>query len=357
MNAEGFIDNDPVSDAYRKAEEFRVNQARQQQELQFANAANPLRLRTMTADTNVAEGTQGSRISEAKSRASLTGTEASVASETAPYKVEEARSGASLKTTEAGVASQTAPFKVQDAQLGVEQRQATVAKSHTDLHLEELNLIEAGRGDEAQYLASQRGEKIPDAIMQNAQLRAFHKQILEDAKNYAPNMPDLQDQYVQGKWKEIGAAQQAGQPLDPNTVHTPPAGLPRPPENSYRTGAGRASVYAQKLQVGEALYGKGSKAAADYAGGLRQMSPQEAAKASYAAARGILVGMGKAFTEQDVTAMAQRIEQQIRTDFGQAGQGGPIAPQAPAGPGAPAGPAAAPGAPSPSMGNDPLGLR
>jgi hypothetical protein len=397
MENVNFITQNPGTEAFVRGQQA----AQQQMTAQVATegaitqnainvAAAPSRLRTINAgadlaqtNANVAGATAPAHISEANSAASLARTNAGVAAQTAPYtvstaasnastagsnaqvaagtvapRISEAESGATTAASGAAVAQGTQDTKIQSAKVGLRQQEAGALNTEMQSFYKEIELLDRGDIEGAKAVAAQAGHQIPEALFNDADMRAAMSAAAKQAQTAYPGRPADQQSYIHGFITDITSRKAQGQNASAPAAPYQVPGAPQPQETYLRTGTGgRASVYAQKLQVGEALYGKGSKAAADYAGGLRQMSPQEAAKASYAAARGVLVGMGKAFTEADVTAMAQRIEAQIRTDFGQVGNPATAAPQAPAAPGAPAAPAAASGAPAAPMGNDPLGLR
>lgn len=278
-----FISVNPAQEAYneqdkinlaRKAAEIAVDTALQTQAENRASA--PSRLRTITAtsdltraNADVAQGTVGSKISEAASGARTAGANADVNVGTAPFKIDDAKqnnrtttSNANVTTATEGnritasndatrtgtagadVAVATVPDKIATSRLGVRQAELNAANTELAQLKTQLDMIDAGRVDEAKLMASQTGRQIPQAVIDSAELRTTLKAVITEAEKRFPNRPRDQQAYIKAHMDTLAAG--SSNPSSPMTPYTSPPGAPTPEEDVTASNSHYEIVHRQE---------------------------------------------------------------------------------------------------------------
>jgi hypothetical protein len=132
------------------------------------------------------------------------------------------------QTSEAGTKAQYAP---QEARARIAGMNARVAATHMEAFTKSLDLLDAGDVEGAKRAAAMVGDQIPDAIVQNHQMRAAVKGVTETAKQLYPNRPKDQMTYIHAHITTLGEQAQQNQPINPQTApYAPVAGVPEPQE-------------------------------------------------------------------------------------------------------------------------------
>jgi hypothetical protein len=329
-----FIDENPAIAAYQKAQKFDQDQRSGELDIEgkqrtnnFNRAADPNRLRKLGAETTSAEGdaavntgTVDSRIANSAAGASLANTNASTAAAEAPFKIDQTESGARTARAGADVASATVPVKIEEEGTRLRQQRATAVNTEMQGFYKSLDLLNSGDVEGAKAAAEAVGHPLPDVVVNDNRVRDVVTTAAKRAKELYPDRPANQQAYIEAQLGEVKQRIASGQPPDRYTSYTMPSGAPAPvesnatssyemlpatranpqtgqPEQGYlhhdrksgetefvsgttissrNGGAGRDSVFQQRLKVGNSLYGEGSKEAADYANGRRQVTPGEA---------------------------------------------------------------------------------
>jgi len=210
-----------------------------------------------------------------------------------------------------------------------------------------LGHLKAGDIEAAQEMSRLIGEPIPEVLLTSADARRHYVGAGERALKAYPNSPAKQQEYIKLYLEGVRVQREqmsAGGvvPNNPQAVTSTP-GAPAPQEAILGAG-GTQSVYQQKLAVGNALYGEGTQAAADYANGRRQLSEPEMRKFAISEA---------ARTEKYNATRRKALEEQIFQSLRTSGQLPAAAAPTPAPavappPARPAAPQAAPPAAQPS---------
>lgn len=307
-----FITDNPGMEEFRKQEKFTQETIGRDQQLAASDLTNR---------ENVASS--GSRLRQIDANSNLAVTAADVAGRTANDKV--ARSGA--ETSDALVGARinraTEGDKVQGSRLGLRRQEAQTlqdelkpAKDVIELALRDPNA--------ARVLRDQSGltQKIPDALLSNREWLIAIKNGSDYADKAYRTDPNAYTKYMSLYATHIKGVQEGGGDITnaslPHALTGQP-GVPTPADSTFadrytfmpgtgtkpgtneqvpgiwkgnstdgslefshegtitgRGGAGGdASVYKQKLIVGNALYGEGTKEAADYANGRRSLTEAE----------------------------------------------------------------------------------
>ncbi|MCC6775624.1 MAG: hypothetical protein IT537_03150 [Hyphomicrobiales bacterium] len=422
-----FIDANPATAAYRDSMRFDLQQRQGESTLEgqdlsneFVRGSMPSRLRSAEAGADyastradVARGTAPYEISKAGSEASLAATSAGVARETVPSRVSQVESGARTARAGADVAEGTVPSRiaqvqagarsatagarreesnanvtertedtrVKSANVGLRQQEANALNSEMQSFYKSLDLLNAGRIDEAVEVARQAGQTIPLRVIQDAEARAAVTQAAKNALAAYPGRPRDQQTYIKAFIDDMSVRQAEGQAASTPTAPYEVPNAPQPPEQGGIThrydwlpgtqdgvtgpwkvdrntgertfepgttitsragstagGAGRQSVFQQKQAAWLAVHPNDQQGALDYASGRRQMSESEIAKSALSMARGELNAntMMKFRPPAEQTAFVQKrageIAHQIRSGFGAAPAAPAAAPTAPAAP-------------------------
>jgi|GEM_PF-5533971 len=183
-----FISNSPVMDAYNRAQKSAQEQEAadlSMQHQQFRNqqevAEGPTRLRKLGAEATTAEAS--AKFAEPMARAHLRATE------------------------------------------------AAAHNSYMQGFYKSLELLNQGDVAGAQEVARRSGQQIPDAVVQDAELRQTVTAVARRAQELYPTRPKDQQAFIQGKMEDLMARRQHGERISPTTEpYTMPAGAPTPPE-------------------------------------------------------------------------------------------------------------------------------
>jgi hypothetical protein len=341
----------------RKAAELAIESTMQSQAENRASAPSRLRTIEATADltrsnADVGQRTVDSRVSQQSSAASSAATAADVAAKTAPYTVDNAYQGNRATRANTDVTVRTAPDRVQQsadatrtgtvnadvavatkpdkiAESGLRNRQLELSNQQTELNQlkTQLDMIDTGRVEEAKALAAAAGRQIPQAIIENAELRTTLKGVVAEAEKRFPNRPKDQQAFIKAHMDQLAAG--ASNTSSPMTPYTSPPGAPEPPEDTTRSsyeivnrsetdengkpvvrsykfdkttgqwdrvddingavtrstgsgagGGGSKSVYQQKLETYRAAYPNDETGALAYASGRKQLGDADLQRAA-----------------------------------------------------------------------------
>jgi hypothetical protein len=331
-----FISSNPAIEAFRAGEQAALQ--RELADLELAAAPSRLRMINAQADTaeanaRLAQGTLQPRIAQAEV---------------------EAR------------------YAEPAAQARLRQQNAAALNAEMAGFYKSLDLLNAGRVEEAQMVARATGQQIPPEVVNNATLRGLITATAKRAQELYPDRPAAQQSYIDAQMQSLRRRREAGEPLDALLQpYTMPPGAPPPQETTkgsydlvYRqeidpatgqtivrasrfdkktgeitpiegegaflrsTGpgsSGRMSVFEQKRAAWLAVYPGDLKGALEYASGRRQMSEPEIAKAALQLAgteiRGNQMLRFRNVAEQQaaIQKRAAEIAQQIRSGFAEQG--------------------------------------
>jgi hypothetical protein len=198
-----FITSNPATDEFNRANKLAdeeqtrdVANKTAQFNLQTAQSQAPLKLKQLTAETDLA------------------GTRAQTAAAQAPYAGPQA--AAQLAQTRTATAN------------SISEMNNRTAKLHMDAFVQGLELLDRGDVEGAKRIAASVGDTIPDPVIQNSQMRAGIKNITATAQQFYPNRPKDQMTYIHAHLHELAAQQQGGQQVNPQT--TPYEQVPGAPE-------------------------------------------------------------------------------------------------------------------------------
>jgi hypothetical protein len=358
------------------------------------------------ADAAVAQGTVGSRISQSGSAAAsaaanarTAGAGATVAEGTVDSRIQQQDAAARSATAGADVAVQTVPIQVEAAKTGLRSQKANAVQSEMAGFYKSIELLNAGRVDEAREAARQSGSELPEAVVQSADVRNALTTASKHAQEIYPNRPKDQQMYIQGYIKAMADRMAHGGPATDPTAAASVPGAPEPQETSAQsrysmyTGRGQDpndptktvdgtytfdsttgektfepgvsvsrpgggthaagggnSVYQQKLTAYRTLYPNDEAGALAYASGRKQLSDAELNRAAVSLA-GREFATSVMAPDKKAAAINQRaaqISQQLRQGF----SGGPVPSAA-----APAVPSTAPATVQPPAQRPPPDLR
>jgi hypothetical protein len=196
--------------------------------------------RTNRSNANVTEKTEGDRIATsgyttqtAGANARTAASNANVTVATEPNRITQSNDATRTGGANADVAVQTAPIKVEQSRQGLRRDQlANVGTELTQLKTQ-LDMIDAGRVDEAKMMAAQSGREIPQHIIDNAELRTTLKNVIAVAEKRFPNRPQDQQAFIKAHMD--GLASGATTASSPATPYTQPPGAPEPQEDTNRS--------------------------------------------------------------------------------------------------------------------------
>jgi hypothetical protein len=365
-----FISSNPATEAYREGE--RAAQQRMAGDLAIEH--------TITSNAEQVAGAP-SRLRALNANADTAQANAQVATGTVEPRIQQQQSAATISDVNARYAEPR-------AQAGLRQANAAALNAEMQSFYKSLELLNAGRTDEAMAVAQATGQTIPQEVIDNAQVRNALTLAAKHAQEAYPNRPKDQQSYIHGFITDMAKRAGSGQaPNDPTAIYNVP-GAPAPQEDtsrssyeivhrqetdetgqpvvrSYRfdkfsgmleplqgtgafskatgagsgTGSGRTSVFQQKQTAWLAVHPGDNEGALAYASGRRQMSEAEMAKSALSMANAeiknnqMLRYKNQAEQAAAIQKRAAEIAQMLRTGFAPQPTA-PTAPATPAGSGA-----------------------
>lgn len=260
INSNPFIEHYRAGVAAADAEASRDQQMKaQQQNYDITAEQRPYKLRDVVAATGtnesnarVANATEGFKIGEAGSRAR--GAETTANRAQFDFGEEQANAPAKRRQIEAQTGKSEFDLEQDKINAPIETRrksaEATGAEARArfdmnrrnyDVFDKAMEALKAGRPDMAQVYAQQGGQTIPQAMLDNAQLRDSMLNLWANAKNIYPNSPEKQLQYLQTALKAMTDSAGKVNYNPAQAVNVP--GMPEAPERTpgLLTGAGARS--------------------------------------------------------------------------------------------------------------------
>jgi hypothetical protein len=172
--------------------------------------------RTNASNANVTTATEGDRIATsgfntqsagANARTAVSNANTTVATE--PNRITASNDTTRTGTANADVTVQTAPIKVEQSRQGLRRDQlANVGTELTQLKTQ-LDLLDAGRTEEAKALAAVSGREIPQHIIDSAELRHTLKNVIAEAEKRFPSRPRDQQAYIKAHMETLASGRRA----------------------------------------------------------------------------------------------------------------------------------------------------
>jgi hypothetical protein len=245
-----FIDANPATEAFQRGQLAANQQLMQQETIAKAQRENfegeqtqGSRLRKIgaesehaVADAAVASGTVQPRIasSQAGARTAISG--ANVAEATEPARIETAQAGAQsatagarTATSNANVSEQTEGTRVEQAGANLRSTEAATKRTEAQGLHDALDRLDKGDIDGAAAIMKQHGEELPQAMIDNADMRAALKTVTAEAIRIYPNRPKDQMAYLHGWLSHLKERMEQGQRASDPTAPLNVPGAPEPP--------------------------------------------------------------------------------------------------------------------------------
>jgi hypothetical protein len=179
----------------------------------------------------------------------------------APTKLRTINAQADLATTNAAKGAAELPYagplaaaRVNQANASTRASLAAAKNSEMQGFYKSLDLANSGDMEGAKAVAARTGQKIPDEVLNNANLRATITAVAKRAQELYPNRPANQQAYIKAQMDTLQLLVQSGQ--HPDAVMQPyvmPQGAPQPPDMAAPKGGGEIERIISNLQEEYAL--------------------------------------------------------------------------------------------------------
>jgi hypothetical protein len=139
------------------------------------------------------------------------------------------------QTSEAETKAKFAPAEAQthltEGRTRIAEMNTRMATQHMEAFTKSLSLLDAGDVEGAKRASAMVGDQIPDAIIQNAQMRGAVKNVTDQAQTLFPNRPKDQMTYIHAHIGALADQAQQKQPINPQTApYAQVPGAPVPQE-------------------------------------------------------------------------------------------------------------------------------
>lgn len=218
-----FIEDDPVTNAYRDSEKFDLQQRTGEAGLEGKNLENEYHGRSM-----------GSRLRQVDATATHTELGNQYDASSMPARLRTVEATADQHRATADVATQTVPYKVSEAQSGARTSAANATAHESAPYLKVFELLDKGDAAAAHEYARANGiPPIPAPVVENAEIRGHMAALLKEGDRLYPQKPALRQKWLEGQVAEMERRKAAGEPIaDQTAPYRMPEGAPPPVDTS-----------------------------------------------------------------------------------------------------------------------------
>jgi hypothetical protein len=189
----------------------------------------------ITSNPAMDEFNRANKVAQDEQTADLTNQGKVLANKTAAFKLQtdtaEAPTRLRQLNAQTSLSETQAKFAPAEARARIAEMNTRVATQHMEAFTRSLALLDAGDVEGAKRTAALVGDQIPDAIIQNSQMRAGVKNVTATAQQLYPNRPKDQMTYIHAHISALAENAQNQQPINPQTApYSQVPGAPTPPE-------------------------------------------------------------------------------------------------------------------------------